>query len=299
MNSFSENDNHSSDIDVVKITEHENSGVLALSTSRLTIGCVLAGSKYIYLNDNCTSINEGEIFLIEAGHHYIENVVGDNGRFEHITFHIDGAVLQRVIFGLNINYGISFSSTHSCPKCLRQNFAIVADNNSLYNFFVGIDSALCNSGLLHNDIRQRIKLNELVYLILTSDDGCMRRKILRSADTESGHFMNVIYDNIFTDVSIESLAEQTHRSLTSFKKEFRKIFNMPPHRWIIEQRLMRAKIMLSSTNCTVSEVGIECGFTNISHFIKLFKQRYNTTPALFRREHSTAANNEYKKAVNE
>lgn len=298
MNSFSENDNRTSDIDVVKITERENSGVLASSTSRLAIGCVLAGSKYIYLNDNCTAINEGEIFLLEAGHHYIENIVGEGGRFEQITFYLNGAVLQRVIFGLNINYGISFSSTHSCPKCLRRNFAIVA-NDSLYNFFVGIDSALRHSGLLHNDIGQRIKLNELIYLILTSNDGCMRRKVLRSADTESGLFMNVIYDNIFTDVSIESLAEQTHRSLTSFKKEFRKLFNMPPHRWIIEQRLMRAKIMLSSTNRTVSEVGIECGFTNISHFIKLFKQRYNTTPALFRREHSTAANNEYRRAANE
>lgn len=299
MNSFSENDNHTSDIDVVKITERENSGVLAFSTSRLAIGCVLAGSKYIYLNDSCTAINEGEIFLLETGHHYTENIIGDSGRFEQITFYLNGAVLQRVIFGLNINYGISFSSTHSCSKCLRQNFAIATDNKPLYNFFIGIDTSLRNSGLLHNDIGQQIKLNELIYLILTSNDGCMRRKVLRSADTESGHFMNVIYDNIFNDVSIESLAEQTHRSLTSFKKEFRKLFNMPPHRWIIEQRLMRAKVMLSSTNRTVSEVGIECGFTNISHFIKLFKQRYNTTPALFRREHSTATTNEYKSAANE
>lgn len=298
MNNTSTNDHHFSDVDVVKITERENSGVLATSTSRITIGYILSGTKYLYYNDNCYAVNEGELFLLDAGHHYIEHIVGENGRFEQIKFCLNRETLQRVIFALNINYGISFSSIHSCPKCSRNNFAIEASHESLRNFFLGIDLSLRNSGLLHNDIGQRIKLNELIYLILTNNDSCMRRKIVRSADTLSGQFMNTIYDNIFNDISIEELADQTHRSLTSFKKEFRKLFNMPPHRWIVEQRLMRAKIMLSSTNYTVSEIGVECGFSNISHFIKLFKQRYRTTPALFRREHPTVITNEYRRVAN-
>ena len=130
-----------------------------------------------------------------------------------------------------------------------------------------------------------------------NDDGCIRRKVLRSADADSGHFINIIYENIFNDISIEHLAELTNRSLTSFKKEFKRLFNAPPHRWIIEQRLDRAKIMLASTNRTVSEIGTECAFSNISHFIKLFKQRYNDTPASFRRRHSGVENNEDVAAV--
>ena len=140
-----------------------------------------------------------------------------------------------------------------------------------------------NSGLLHNDIGQRIKLNELIYLLLTEEDGCIRRKVLRSSDTASGQFVNIIYENIFNDVSVEMLAEMTNRSLTSFKKEFKRLFNAPPHKWIVEQRLDRARVMLASTTRTVSEIGAECAFSNISHFIKLFKQRYNETPASFRR----------------
>jgi AraC-like DNA-binding protein len=104
--------------------------------------------------------------------------------------------------------------------------------------------------------------------------------------------MNVVYGNIFNDVSVEMLAEQTNRSLTSFKKEFKRLFNAPPHRWIIEQRLDRAKIMLSSTSRTVSEIGAECAFANISHFIKLFKQRYHETPASFRRRNTVQLSQE-------
>lgn len=283
--------------DVVKITERENSGVRSLSLTRMAIGYVLSGTKYIYHNDLSFSIEEGSAFVLDAGFHYEENVVGDNGRFEQITFFITPQTLQQVIFGLNINYGLSFSSRHSCANCISRNFASCRASMPLRNFFVGIDLSLRNSGLLHNDVGQRIKLNELIYLILSDDDGCIRRKVLRSADADSGHFINIIYENIFNDISIEHLAELTNRSLTSFKKEFKRLFNAPPHRWIIEQRLDRAKIMLASTNRTVSEIGTECAFSNISHFIKLFKQRYNDTPASFRRRHSGVENNEDVAAV--
>ena len=269
--------------DVVKITELENSGVRSLSLTRVAIGYVLSGVKYLHCNDYSYSIEEGNIFILDAGFHYEENVVGSNGRFEQITFFLSAQRLQQVIFGLNINYGLSFSSRHSCSKCMMYNFSYVRASLHLRNFFMGIDLSLRNSGLLHNDIGQRIKLNELIYLILTEDDGCIRRKVLRSSDTASGQFINTVYENIFNDISVEMLAEMTNRSLTSFKKEFKRLFNAPPHKWIVEQRLDRARVMLASTSRTVSEIGAECAFSNISHFIKLFKQRYNETPASFRR----------------
>ena len=271
--------------DVVKIIERENSGVRSLSLTRMAVGYVLSGTKYIYHNDRSYPIGEGSIFVLDAGFHYEENIIAENGRFEQITFFISPQTLQQVIFGLNINYGLSFSSRHACTSCISRNFASCKAPTPLRNFFVGIDLSLCNSGLLHNDVGQRIKLNELIYLVLSDEDGCIKRKVLRSSDADSGHFVNIIYENIFNDISIEHLAELTNRSLTSFKKEFKRLFNAPPHRWIIEQRLDRAKIMLASTSRTVSEIGLECAFTNISHFIKLFKHRYNDTPASFRRRH--------------
>ena len=281
MNTFSSS--HNTPFDIVRITEHENSGVHATTLSRIAIGYVLSGVKYIYNNDQCYEIGEGCIFVLDPGFHYEENTVAASGRFEQIVFYISAITLQQIIFSLNINYGLTFSSRHSCNHCFANNFATSKSDVPIRNFFVGIELALRNSGLLHNDIVQRIKLNELIYLMLSGEDNCTKRKILRSADTSSGQFVNTIYDNLFNDVSIENLAELTNRSLTSFKKEFRRIFKTSPHHWIIGQRLARAKIMLSSTSRTVSEIGAECGFANISHFIKLFKQRYDCTPAAYRR----------------
>ena len=269
--------------DVVKITERANSGLHSSSLSRIAIGYVLSGTKYIYHNDTSHSIEEGDIFLLEAGFHYEENTIGANGRFEQILFFISPEKLQQVIFGLNVNYGLTFTSRHACTKCTSRNFAYTKADMPLRNFFIGIDISLRKTGQLHNDIGQRIKLNELIYLLLSAEDGCVRRRLVRSTDSSMSQFVNTVYDNIFNDISIEALAEQTHRSLTSFKKEFRRIFDTSPHHWIIEQRLDRARILLASTSRTVSEIGAECGFSNISHFIKLFKQRYRRTPASFRK----------------
>lgn len=295
MNNFTINQTRP--YDVARITEFENNGIHASTLSRITVGYILSGRKYIYNNDQYHQIDEGSVFILDKGLHYEENCIGANGRFEQIVFYISSDTLQQTIFRLNLNYGLSFYSHHSCNHCLAYNFAVTKANTLLRNFFTGIDLSLRNSALLHNDIGQRIKLNELIYLILSGEDNCTKRKIIRAADTSSGLFVNTIYNNIFNDISIEQLAEQTNRSLTSFKKEFRRIFNTSPHQWIIHQRLDRAKIMLSSTNRTVSEIGAECGFSNISHFIKLFKQQYKRTPATYRRLHNAAYNTEYRSAI--
>ena len=90
------------------------------------------------------------------------------------------------------------------------------------------------------------------------------------------------------DISIEELSKLTNRSLTSFKKEFRRHFQMPPHKWYIRQRLMHSRLLLISTSKSISEIGNACTFPNTSHFIKLFKKEYQMTPAAYRNRHITS-----------
>ena len=125
--------------DIVKITERENTGVRSLSLTRIAVGYVLSGTKYLYCNDYSYSIEEGSVFILDAGYHYEENIVGANGRFEQIIFYLSAQSLQQVIFGLNINYSLSFTSHHTCSRCMSRNFAYMAASTPLRNFFVGND----------------------------------------------------------------------------------------------------------------------------------------------------------------
>jgi AraC-like DNA-binding protein len=155
------------------------------------------------------------------------------------------------------------------------------------SFFVHTMTFLHDDNFMRDETAENIKLTELVYLIVSQEDCCLKSMMLRNVDTAHDNFEQTIYAHIFSDVSIEELASLTNRSLTSFKKEFKRHFVMPPHRWFIRQRLMQSRLLLISTSKSISEIGNECTFPNTSHFIKLFKKEYGITPALYRSQHSS------------
>ena len=269
--------------DVVKIVEMMNQGVRSMNLSRIALGYVLRGRKVLYHNDRGIEINEGEMFIMGLGVHYEENI-SFSEPFEQIIFYVTPQMLQQIIISLSSNYGVTCESKHSCERCRYATHLVSHPTLAQRDFFNGMNHSFRRNDFRNDTIDRRIKLNELIYLILSGSDECLRTMLISCADIVNGQFAREIYDNLFNDVTIEMLARKTNRSLTSFKKEFRRHFAVPPHKWFIDQRLQRAKILLMSTNLTISEIGAECSFSNISHFIKLFKLRFHDTPASMRRK---------------
>ena len=140
-------------------------------------------------------------------------------------------------------------------------------------------------GMFGDSTAEMLKTTELIYLILSQDDCCLKSKVLSNMDLMKENFEQTIQNYIFSDISVDELASKCNRSLTSFKKEFRKHFYEPPHKWFIRQRLMHSRLLLISTNKSISEIGNECTFPNTSHFIKLFKKEYGMTPSHYRHRH--------------
>ena len=79
--------------------------------------------------------------------------------------------------------------------------------------------------------------------------------------------------------TIDELAKESGRSLSTFHREFKLIFNETPHRWIMKNRLEYAKNLLMTTNKKVSEIYNIAGFKDLTHFGKVFKRRYGLSPS--------------------
>lgn len=270
-------------IDVTKCCENENRGIRSTSISRTMLGFVRSGTKRIHLNDTSISISQGEIFLLDRGLHYEENIPSANAPYEQIAFYLSASDIYHLLFNLNAGFGNLDLARHHCSKCRSKSVIAQPADKYIVALFSDVNRMLQHASNQEGSMRGQIKLNELFYLILNGEESCLKHKLLNAADMVYEQFFEVVYQNLFRDISVEELASLTNRSLTSFKKDFKRIFGMPPHRWIVERRLERAKMLLISTNKTVSEVGAECGFANISHFIKLFKRRYGTTPKALHR----------------
>ena len=255
---------------IVKYVEALHNGIQSQALSRYAIGYILRGTKYIYDGDKRQTLTRGDVFYLGIGHHYIENFPENGQPFEQVLFYYTPADLQRILLHLNITYGLNISNEHSCENCRNRSHVTMPAWNSLRNF-----------------------------LIASHEDCCLKSKLLSNVDAAKENFEQIVYDHIFKDISIEELSKLTNRSLTSFKKEFRRHFMMPPHKWYIRQRLMHSRLLLISTSKSISEIGNACTFPNTSHFIKLFKKEYQMTPAAYRNRHITSLAPEAQPAAKE
>lgn len=89
-------------------------------------------------------------------------------------------------------------------------------------------------------------------------------------------FMN---ENYMYDLTMDEIAGYTGRSLATFKRDFAKISDVTPQKWLINKRLQAAHDRLTNNNVKVSDVYVEVGFKNLSHFYSAYKKQFGYSPA--------------------
>jgi AraC-like DNA-binding protein len=80
------------------------------------------------------------------------------------------------------------------------------------------------------------------------------------------------------NISLERFAYLTGRSLATFKRDFQKAFHTSPQKWIVEKSLKEAYFQIIQKNKRPSDVYLEVGFENLSHFYCSFKQYFGYNP---------------------
>jgi AraC-like DNA-binding protein len=89
-------------------------------------------------------------------------------------------------------------------------------------------------------------------------------------------FMN---KNYHFNVDLQRFAYLTGRSLSTFKRDFEKIFDITPSRWLLQRRLQEAYYMIKEKRKTASDIYLELGFEDLSHFSFAFKKHYGIAPS--------------------
>ena len=84
------------------------------------------------------------------------------------------------------------------------------------------------------------------------------------------------------DLSIEALARQACLSPCHFARAFKSATGEPPHRYVIERRIERAKTLVAGSGCPLAAVADACGFSSQAHLTRWFKRIVGTTPGAYR-----------------
>jgi AraC-like DNA-binding protein len=94
----------------------------------------------------------------------------------------------------------------------------------------------------------------------------------------------IMETNFMFNLSLLEFAQLAHQSLPTFKREFKRLFNMPPAQWLMQKRLSHAEILLKTTEKSISDIVLESGFESGAHFSRVFKNQFGESPFQYRKQ---------------
>lgn len=123
----------------------------------------------------------------------------------------------------------------------------------------------------------KMKMAEGMYAILKTDES-LYASLFDFVEPWKIDIVDFMEKNYMNDLSMEELAYYTGRSLATFKRDFKKVSELTPQKWLIQRRLQAARKLIVKGGRKVSEVCFDVGFKNLSHFSKLYKDMYGMAP---------------------
>lgn len=134
-----------------------------------------------------------------------------------------------------------------------------------------------NSDIQPTEELLQLKMIEGIYVLLNTDKN-LYASIFDFTDPWKIDILDFMEKNYMNDLSMEELANYTGRSLSTFKRDFKKYSTLSPREWLIHRRLEMAHELIRNGGRKVSEICFEVGFKNLSHFSKVYKETYGVPP---------------------
>jgi AraC-like DNA-binding protein len=140
-----------------------------------------------------------------------------------------------------------------------------------------------------SELLVRLKVKELIVSILTSGRNPALAAYFRHlGDGTLPSVVEIMEANFRFNLSLEEYARLCHRSLSSFKRDFQSSFQESPGKWLLQKRLDYSAALLRTSKMNVTEIAFESGFEDVSHFSRVFKDRFDVTPLSYRQAGASA-----------
>lgn len=93
-------------------------------------------------------------------------------------------------------------------------------------------------------------------------------------------------DRLAEPITLDEMARHAHMSARTFTRRFRNEVGSSPLKWLAQQRLTHARLLLESTDLPVARIATACGFGDPVALRKHFYANLGMSPLAYRRAHS-------------
>jgi AraC family transcriptional regulator, exoenzyme S synthesis regulatory protein ExsA len=229
----------------------------------------LAGSMVMNDGNKEYIFNAGD-FRFGKRNHLMKflKVPPDGGEFKSVSVRLTQETLR--------NFSMEFG--YRAENNVNNDAVLKLKPDALYKSYMDSLIPYLQLNQLGNERLLSTKLNEAIWLLLKVDPDL--KNVLfdfgepGKIDLEA--FMN---KNFHFNVELNRFAYLTGRSLATFKRDFEKIFHISPSRWLLKRRLQEAYYLIKEKGQLPSDVYLELGFEDLSHFSFAFKKVYGAAPS--------------------
>lgn len=224
-----------------------------------------------YDGHNKYSLQSGDYCLLRKNNLARYAKQKENGQLEKVVVVFDEPFLK------------DFQRKHTFktgPGYTEGTFVFFEKTELIPNFIRSLSPYYQKDGKIDQNF-SNVKREELLLILLQLDPG-MADFLFDFSIPQKIDLKLFMQQNYRFKVSLERLAFLTGRSLSTFKREFVKLFNDSPSHWIQQKRLQEAHFQIQQKNKKPTEVYLDLGFEDLSHFSFAFKKKFGVAPSKVR-----------------
>lgn len=229
-------------------------------------------SGNIELNDgnNKFTFNAGDLYFCRRNSlmKYTKHPP-EGGEFRSVSIFFD----QETLRNFSMEFGHSSEKQEMAPAFLKLPSA------SLLHGYMSSLTAYESIFQQKNDQELILLKQKEAILLLLKSDSKIANILFDFSDPGKIDLEAFMTRNYHFNVALNKFAYLTGRSLSTFKRDFERIFHTTPSKWLLKRRLQEAYYLIKEQQKMASEIYLSLGFEDLSHFSYAFKKQFGTAPS--------------------
>ena len=240
----------------------------------------ISGKKIFRHGDDTFHANKNSTFLLKRSA-FLQELPDDYTGFEVLVFYMSDSYLKSIFEEYR-----SFLPLRDLPELNDTMFIQFEVNDHIFSSYQNLLPYFEQKIKVPESILES-RFKELIFNILSLPEN---RQVLAYLNAISNEVKIPIYEvmesNYMFNLKIDDFAKLAQRSSATFKREFEQYYHTSPGKWLTKRRLKKAKLLLETSSKSVGEVAFDSGFVNVSHFSRVFKDRFGASPIQYRQNNS-------------
>lgn len=135
---------------------------------------------------------------------------------------------------------------------------------------------------MHYQLRTRILLLHIIEALMRGE--CLEYASFRSSSDLQREMISYIQKKYAEKITLQMLAKEFHLSEKYVSRYFKEHFAISFMQYVGHLRMTKAKALLDSSDLSITEVALSCGYPSVNLFIRNFKSAYQMTPLQYRKK---------------